>query len=312
MELVYHDYYESFKCIAESCQHNCCIGWEIDIDVDTYFNYQGVSGNFGKRLKESISNGDTPHFILDKGGRCPFLNSRGLCDIIISLGEDALCQICADHPRYRNFYSGRTEIGLGLCCEEAARLILSKKEKTHLIFAGREEAALSEEEQELLLLRDRLFDILQNRNIPIEIRFSNMLSFADVRFPKKSPGFWARFFKGLERLDTSWDILLDDVEALEEDIPFNLSFLDMQFEQLAVYLIYRHLTGAIYDEKLKERVCFIYLSFYIIKLIICAQLQKRKDFGEEQFYSICRMFFSEIEYSDENITKILSIFESIV
>ena len=32
MKVVVPNYYNQFKCIAEKCHHNCCIGWEIDID----------------------------------------------------------------------------------------------------------------------------------------------------------------------------------------------------------------------------------------------------------------------------------------
>ena len=41
MKEVFPNYYKKFKCIADKCKHNCCIGWEIDIDNDTlefYFN----------------------------------------------------------------------------------------------------------------------------------------------------------------------------------------------------------------------------------------------------------------------------------
>ena len=128
MNIFYPFYYKEFQCIGGVCKHNCCIGWEIDIDSDTYQKYQGISGNLGNRLKEHISIEDTPHFILQNGERCPFLNDKNLCDIILEKGEDFLCQICSDHPRFRNFFTNCTEVGLGLCCEEAARLILSQEE----------------------------------------------------------------------------------------------------------------------------------------------------------------------------------------
>ena len=80
-------------------------------------------------LKSNIEFCEIPHFKLGVNERCPFLNNNGLCDIIINLGEDMLCQICSDHPRFRNFYECFTEIGLGLTCEAAAKIILTKKEK---------------------------------------------------------------------------------------------------------------------------------------------------------------------------------------
>ena len=45
-------YYKTFQCIADKCEHSCCIGWEIDIDEDSYEYYMGIGGAFGERLKE--------------------------------------------------------------------------------------------------------------------------------------------------------------------------------------------------------------------------------------------------------------------
>ena len=123
MPLYAPDYYKAFKCTADKCRHNCCIGWEIDIDAGSLDFYKSVTGRLGERLKENIVSGDTSYFKLKKDRRCPFLNSNNLCDIITELGEHRLCQICADHPRFRNIFENRTEIGLGLCCEAAAELI---------------------------------------------------------------------------------------------------------------------------------------------------------------------------------------------
>ena len=88
-------YYGKFRCIADKCTDNCCIGWEIDIDSETMDYYSSVGGSFGGRLKNSIKDGS---FVLTEGERCPFLNSRNLCDIYTELGEAHLCQICTDHP----------------------------------------------------------------------------------------------------------------------------------------------------------------------------------------------------------------------
>ena len=35
-------YYKTFQCIADKCEHSCCIGWEIDIDEDSYDYYMGI------------------------------------------------------------------------------------------------------------------------------------------------------------------------------------------------------------------------------------------------------------------------------
>lgn len=128
-KVIYPDYYRKFKCIADRCTDSCCIGWEIDIDSESVESYKKCGGDLGRRLAENIivSEDGTHSFILGENERCPFLNSRNLCDIYAELGEDALCNICAYHPRFRSFFSDRTEIGLGLCCEAAAEIILSRR-----------------------------------------------------------------------------------------------------------------------------------------------------------------------------------------
>ena len=64
MKLLAPSYYKKFKCIADKCTHSCCIGWEIDIDTDTYEKYSRMSGEFGKEILKSIEISDTPHFKL--------------------------------------------------------------------------------------------------------------------------------------------------------------------------------------------------------------------------------------------------------
>ena len=66
-------YYDKFKCIADKCTDNCCIGWEIEVDSSTNEFYNKVPGKFGKKLRENIKDGC---FILGEDERCPFLNSK--------------------------------------------------------------------------------------------------------------------------------------------------------------------------------------------------------------------------------------------
>ena len=55
-------YYKTFQCIADKCEHSCCIGWEIDIDEDSYDYYMGIEGAFGERLKEQTEKRLVPIF----------------------------------------------------------------------------------------------------------------------------------------------------------------------------------------------------------------------------------------------------------
>lgn len=160
MTVFVPDYYPLFRCAAGECGHTCCEGWEIDIDPASMDRYRRVGGAFGKKLRECISGGPEPHFLLREGERCPLLTEDNLCELIIREGEDALCQICTDHPRFRNYWSDRIEMGLGLACETAGRLILGSDHPLTLIPAGEdpEEEAQepSEEERQLRACRDDL------------------------------------------------------------------------------------------------------------------------------------------------------------
>ena len=276
MNVIVPDYYKDFECIADRCRHSCCIGWEIDIDDVTLSHYESIKGDFGKRLKENISLEDTPHFRLTEDERCPFLDECGLCDIIKTLGKDALCQICDDHPRFKNYYPDRTEIGLGLCCEAAAELILGKKEKTYLVGSIKSDTFTA--------FRDRIFSILQDRSVPLDKRADKMLSLCGGEFPHKTADEWRDIYLSLERLDDEWENCLNIIS----DFSFS-DGNDVPYEQLLVYFIYRHLTP---DCDLSKTAVFAVLSYRIIRAIAGDSFEK--------LLNVARMYSSEIEYSDEN------------
>ena len=135
------DFYDHFLCIGDSCKDCCCIGWELDIDDDTFEYYKSVPGPFGDRLRGCMSaarkvspdapgddslfgdDGGSTMYRLKIDGRCPFLNSKNLCDIVLNLGPQALCQICSEYPRYSFEFDGAVEKSLTISCEEAGRLM---------------------------------------------------------------------------------------------------------------------------------------------------------------------------------------------
>ena len=154
MQIYAPSYYKKFRCIASACRHTCCVGWEIAVDEESLPRFAA-----DPLVAPYLETGDTPHIRLLSGERCPFLREDGLCEMILQNGEDSLCQICRDHPRFRNFWSDRVEIGLGLVCEEAARLIFSETEPLTLVPLGNdetEETAPDEAERWLYDLRNDL------------------------------------------------------------------------------------------------------------------------------------------------------------
>ena len=311
MEIVVPDYYEKFKCIAEKCKNSCCIGWEIDIDPETLEIYKNVGGKLGEKLKKSINfSAEPPHFITDEKERCPFLDQKGLCELISEFGEDALCQICYDHPRFREFFGDLEEIGLGICCEAAAELILNNKNKVNLIklCEDEEKPILTEKEKQIFKKREELFSIFQNRNIPLKQKIKQTAENYKISPSAESTLSIINKYRNLERLDPKWDEFLNKAdekvltpeelfEKAEEKIP-------IPCEQLLCYLTYRYFASNAKKGKSKNALNFILEATYFC-LLIC--LFAFGELNEENFAETCRMFSLEVEYSEENINKILAI-----
>ena len=308
MQRTYPDYYPQFSCIADHCRHNCCIGWEIDVDEDTLVSYRRIGGEMGKRLRASISeNGDAPHFLLGAHERCPFLNEKNLCDLILYGGEDMLCQICRDHPRYRSFFSERTEIGVGLCCEEAARLILTKPDRTTLVVTG--EGTLDEEETALLALRDRFFAAAQDREAPIFSRMETMLSLCGAALPAISLKQWAELYLSLERMDEQWTELLRALRSHADELPLSdfaahMNGRETEYEQLLVYFLYRHVPAALDDGDVSSKAAFAAASVQLLFALGSLHEKLHGSFTVNDQIELCRLYSAEVEYSDDNLNAL--------
>ncbi len=291
MRVFKPSYYDEFKCIAERCKHNCCIGWEIDVDEDMLIRYMTEHGEFGDRLRENISlEDDCPHFVLGEGERCPFLNDNNLCDIIINMGQESLCQICNDHPRFVNCSETREEWGLGMCCEEAARLIVTYPDKVKIL------GEKSEEDAVIFNMRDTVIAKLQQREKPIDERIAEVKEIFNIKLPEKQ---WDIEYLKLERLDRTWPDRLMSLRGQGRELKGDWS---VPFEQILVYFIYRYMAEGQYDGRYNERVLFALLSFYIIR-----ELFKRSEETMEELCEICRMYSCEVEYSEENISTLFHL-----
>ena len=139
-------YFDSFVCTAGECRDNCCYGgWQIDLDEDTVEFYKSVKGDFGDRLRASIDYTDTYCFKLENGG-CPFLDDDNLCHIYKELGPEHMGVVCTQFPRFSEYYGHYKETGIGLACEEAARIILEDTKPFHIVERTIDEEEFEDEE----------------------------------------------------------------------------------------------------------------------------------------------------------------------
>ncbi len=295
MKLFAPRYYKEFKCIADQCRHNCCIGWEIDIDDDTLEKYCALSGAQGDRIRGGIETGaDGAHFALSADGKCPQLDSRGLCRIISTLGEGYLCDICREHPRFYNTVGGRMECGVGAVCEEAARLILSAEDYSTLVPIGERpdvSAADTVGDFDATLWRAKLFEILSDTTQPYMKRLHTVAADYGVSVALSEEAY-RNLFADLEYLDEGHRALFC---AYHGGFSPNAEIAPL-YERFLAYLVYRHATAEATARGFRLAVGFC--------MVLCGLFGYLIQQGGLSPVEAAMAVSEELEYSEDNTEAI--------
>lgn len=322
--MKYHkpSFFDQFKCIGSACTDTCCAGWEIEVDETTAQGYLAEKGAFGDRLRREIGSEPGEYFFKLKNNRCPFLNKENLCDIFINLGEDRLCDICREHPRFYNWFGDYTEVGLGLCCEEAERLLFSDSKPLTFVEEVHTDASdllddESEECEQMLEERKAIFSILQNRKKNIGARLKRLLlqlPYADemllLTVPilewddpesipkldynakpsantlKSSALFLIRFFGGMESLDETWPSMMKE---LEQNID---SLIDV--DKAAEFIQFMKGENRLYEY---EHIAVYLVYRYYPEILFDGQIEAKILFAAA---SICLLFLMDLQCFQEN------------
>ena len=267
------DFYERFACRAGDCRHSCCRGWEIDVDEASAAVYAEVPGELGEKLRRSISrDADGAHFILTADERCPFLRADGLCELIVRLGEDALCDICALHPR---FYEdlGETELcGLGLSCEAVCAMLLESGEPLRF---------LDEESGKTLTMPELL------SQLGLEADAASLCFDGE----KPSAAYLSRMAE-TEAIDERWP---GELERLRSALPGLRLPTGPRYDHILQYLLYRQL------ERAAETGIEALLRYARKSTAFVAAWDAMEGFDPEHL----RRFSEQIEYSTENVDILL-------
>ena len=184
MTLRCPDLFFDFKCTCNSCTDNCCrIGWDIEIDEDTLNYYKAMDNDLGHRLCENIYEEDGCYYMSQPNG-CPFLTDDGLCSVQQACGAEHISDICREHPRFYEWFGDYKEAGLGLCCEEVSRMLLTHERPILFTEKQTDEAPDDLEYNKELcaavkMIRDRLIDIAQDRGFDILQRLTLLLYSAE-------------------------------------------------------------------------------------------------------------------------------------
>ncbi len=288
MKLYAPKYYKKFKCIADKCEHSCCVGWEIDIDSATLERYKNLKDGYGNAINDSISAEDTPHFKLDGKERCPHLDEHGLCKIITNLGEDYLCDICRQHPRFYNFTTV-AEVGIGMSCPEAARLILDSSDYAEMEEVGEVDVAQDVMAFDGRSQRDGIYGILYDTSVDYETRLNKIYDICSVN--AGDDGRWTEILDSLEYLDEAHRDFFKNYSS--EKRPEGK---DEYLERFLAYFIYRHCTEAFDAEDFCARLAFcLFCERLFASLICCSGAGSLREIA-----TLASIISEEIEYSDEN------------
>lgn len=326
MFICYPDYCPRFKCIADKCSDTCCRGWEICIDEASLERYRHVDGDIGRRLKESIiTDDDGAHFALSDDERCPFLNSSNLCDLYIELGKYALCGICTDHPRFRSFFFDRTEIGVGLCCEAAAEIILTEKKPLHIV----PEVPFSDNmiEKAILQIRGMLFKLCESGDPFVALRKCCALAIAaqDMLADSDFSGISSLYesfsgysyaveeisdadiisvLKTMESISPEWDEMLQKLSEGHYRTEINA---ENELLRLAEYFIFRHFPEALSDGDIVSKAYFAYFAVWAVKMFWGAYLYDKGTLTLNDKINGAKLFSKGAEYSEENMQRAYEI-----
>ena len=260
------------------------------MDGQTLTRYRAETSAAGEMLRRGlVQDGEGAHFALCADGRCPHLQQNGLCEIIATLGEGYLCDICREHPRFYNLQGVRMECGLGASCEEAARLILETADYRTLCLV--EELDIETEEWEITPheVRDELLALLANHRLSYAERLWSIGEKCGVSLP-----VWGDIqatVGALEYLDEAHRQLLTGLAEPPAVTGERASLC----ERFLAYLLYRHTGGAQTRDEFCEAVGFALATERLFCALLCGGMSPVK---------AAVLLSEEIEYSEDNTAAV--------
>lgn len=188
-------YVHGFHCIGSACEDDCCHGWKINIDRDSFKKLKRVMGKAGpereqfqqsvKRNRSSATDSNYASLVLGVDGACSFLDPASrLCLIHGKYGEACLSKVCMTYPRELSWIGERLEMTLSISCPEVARRCLLSRQSMDILpleikglplkrYTTASNVSGGGEDSYSLhfdLVREVLLQLLAAREYPLEVR----------------------------------------------------------------------------------------------------------------------------------------------
>lgn len=340
------DYYKDFQCVGGDCPDTCCRDWAVVLDEETAAFYRSADGALGADIRAAMGEIDGETCLQLSGGKCPMLNTQGLCRIQLRYGAEGLCRSCDLHPRFAEEYGALREWSLSMACPEAVRLLLRDASPSRFLEETTDEPLTSFNDLNpqlylaLFSARIAAFSIAQNRNYSIDARLAQLLRFASAlqrtlnqhriarlsavtaRFasdtfsriqslPEEDSAQLARL-RALVPINEHWGALVQQSCAVPHDagdtFERETASLSYEYEHLLVYYLYRYFLKAVNDRVLLPRVQLGIFAVQCIRALEYAHWRTHGTLSQHARIDIIHRFSREVEHSSDNLELLYQCF----
>lgn len=295
---IYPTIYHAFQCKADQCENTCCQLWTIDIDEPTAERYHSMTGSLGESLRQAITVDDEgSHFIFSKAQpMCPLLNEKGLCKVVLELGEEGLCDTCHMHPRFYKYIEDLELCGVGLSCEASVEL-LSRQEPMDLLLFTIEDDHNEFNSEERLTLHN-VFELLAFDLDPNLFKYTPKPS-------KQSFKELLDLYKQTEPIDENWtaqvNTLSSKLDQLIASVQTYIQQEDMSlFNKVYQYILYRQI-DMLSDYSLESILAYAKDGTDYILIASALDGQPLKQIAR---------WSQQIEYDEDNVELLLQHYEA--
>lgn len=295
---IYPTIYHKFQCKADQCENTCCQLWTIDIDEPTAERYHSMTGSLGESLRQAITIDDEgSHFIFSKAQpMCPLLNEKGLCKVVLELGEEGLCDTCHMHPRFYKYIEDLELCGVGLSCEASVELLAQQEPMDFLLFTIEDDHNEFKPEERLTL--HNIFELLAFDLDPNLFQYTPKPS-------KQSFKELLDLYKQTEPIDENWtaqvNTLSSKLDQLIASVQTYIQQEDMSlFNKVYQYILYRQI-DMLSDYSLESILAYAKDGTDYILIASALEGQPLKQVAR---------WSQQIEYDEDNVELLLQHYEA--
>ena len=295
---IYPTIYHAFQCKADRCENTCCQLWTIDIDEPTAERYHAMTGSLGESLRQAITVDDEgSHFIFSKAQpMCPLLNEKGLCKVVLELGEEGLCDTCHMHPRFYKYIEDLELCGVGLSCEASVELLARQEPMDLLLFTIEDDHNEFNSEERLTL--HNIFELLAFDLDPNLFKYTPKPS-------KQSFKELLDLYKQTEPIDENWTAQVNTLSSkLDQLITFVQTYIQQEdmslFNKVYQYILYRQI-DMLSDYSLESILAYAKSGADYILIASALEGQPLKQVAR---------WSQQIEYDENNVELLLQHYEA--